>query len=262
MKTAGWVLLGLGGAGGFYLYERNAQKKKEQAEAAANEQQQSNEATTSTGEEYPDEFDLSTYGLGETATTPENLGGEGTEEFPYSIGGLGGGEGASAGYYSPEAEAQRQQLKELAEGNKKEREEAKAQREAESKANSAFFSQLTEAIGKLGSGGGAPTASTPAGVTSAPPSQSSRAETVTPAPAPIAVSEPTGSQASSNNQYTGNVYETTGSSVVPSEIPEVITCPNGCEGHKYANGRTECQVKCPGPKNAGHPKGLYCQWRC
>lgn len=94
----------------------------------------------------------------------------------------------------------------------------------QSKENHEFMQSI---LSQLRTGGGAPTETAPIGVVAAPPQGGA-----TPPPAPPPPGKP------------------------PAKAPPppsftTIKCGNGCQGHRYSTGRTECQVR-----NAHHA----CVW--
>jgi hypothetical protein len=139
------------------------------------------------------------------------------------------GVGASGGGTVESGSNNTELLREIIKGDKESAVE-------QSKEQHLFFEQL---IASLGTGGGAPSTPAPAGGVAAPPPESQPAAppaVAPPAPAPAPpppAPKPAGCPGSFPLRGPHGCYHD-------------ITCGNGCQGHRYQNGMTECQVKTGG----------------
>lgn len=152
------------------------------------------------------------------------------EEYPYSIAGLGGGGAGSSGAIGNAGETD-WMLKEFF-GSQNEFEKTFANQEREFQESIArSIKEQNETLNKFGSGsetisagssGGAPSGGSPGGTNAPPP--------VTQTP----------SCPSSYPHFNGK------GSVGSHTCYKDITCGNGCQGHKYQDGHSECQTKTGG----------------
>lgn len=142
-----------------------------------------------------------------------------------NVAGMGSGGGSGGGTVEGSSNNE-EALRELIKGNQ----EANKESQQESRA---FFEKALE---RLGTGGGAPSSPAAQGGVTAPPPESQPAQqqrTPSPTPAPKPVPKPAGCPSSHPNSGPHGCFQN-------------MTCGNGCAGHRYVNGTTECQTKTGG----------------
>lgn len=159
---------------------------------------------------------------GEAAAEPSNTEQLNRQSFIPVTGENVAGVGASGGSGSSGSGEGSSNLMEFLKLQSEENKESRAQEQG-------FFREVISTL----TGGGAPTSQAPAGVVQAPAQGGATPSPPAPnppAPNPPAPSPPKGNRCPPSHPYVG-----------PHGCFANVTCGNGCAGHRYTNGTTECQ---------------------